>query len=54
MSFRFGLGIMMMSNFCFVLIFLASPGISVMCFWSLFRMMFFLASWFAFLFNSFE
>lgn len=54
MSFRFGLGINMMFCFSLILIFLASPGISVICFWNLFRTMFFLASLFACLFSSFE
>jgi len=38
---KFGLGIRIMSNLFFVFIFLASPGIRVMYFWSLFSAMFF-------------
>ena len=52
MSGKFGLGIRIMSNLFFVLIFLASPGISVIFFWSLFSVMFFCASLLACLFIS--
>lgn len=54
MSSRFGLGIRIMSNFFLDFILLASPGMRVISFCSLFRIMFSFADLFASGFNSFE